>query len=146
MKWLRRSGARPASTDIVRLLAGALAREQAAKTVSAEGDPAARVPTPGAEDEFRVQAQSMLYDFAMQHFSSQVEVLRREAVIEHLARQAQDRLSAWRLTAIGAAATLIALGLVRAGSDLAAHLGVDVSLLAEFARPLAASIRASAGV
>lgn len=144
MKWLKRSGARPATTDIVQLLAGALAREQAAKTVSADGDPAARV-SPGAEEEFRVQAQSLLYDFAMQHFTSQIDLLRREAVIEHLSRQAQDRLAAWRLTAIGAAATLIALGIVRAGTDLATHLGLDVALLASFARPIAASIRATSG-
>ena len=37
----------------------------------------------------------------MRHFSAQVEVLRRDAVLDHLARHGRDRTGALRLAAIG---------------------------------------------
>ena len=143
MKWLRRSRASIGSPDIVRLLATAMAQEHDAKTVAA-GDAAPRSATIPDED-FNARAQSLLYDFAMQHFAGQVEVLRREAVVEHLANQAQDRMSFPRLVAIGTCATLLALGVVELGTRAVAHFDIDVALLQTLAKPLAASLRGASG-
>lgn len=144
MKWLRRSRASNGTPDIVRLLATALAQEHDAKTVVASGDAATR-PAAIPDEDFHVRAQSLLYDFAMQHFAGQVEVLRREAVVEHLANHAQDRMSFPRLIAIGTCATLLALGVVELGARAAVHFDFDVALLQSLAKPVAASLRGASG-
>jgi hypothetical protein len=144
MKWLRRSRTSIGSPDIVRLLASALAQEHDTKTVVAAGDAATR-PAAIPDEDFHARAQSLLYDFAMQHFTGQVEVLRREAVVEHLANHAQDRMSFPRLVAIGTCATLLALGVVELGERAALHFDIDVALLQTLAKPIAASLRAAPG-
>ncbi len=95
--------------DLVSLLAFALAASRQAQ------------PT----HEHRARAQSMLAEHAMRHFSTQVEVLRRDAVLEHIAREGRDRTRAARLVAIGCCATLLALALARGAEAAASRLGWD---------------------
>jgi hypothetical protein len=106
-----RAAAPPASSggrvDLVALLAFALAASRQAQ------------PT----HEHRARAQAMLAEHAMRHFSTQVEVLRRDAVLDHLARHGRDRTGAMRLAAIGCLATLVALGLARGAEAMAGRLG-----------------------
>ena len=97
--------------DLVALLAFALAASRQAQ------------PT----HEHRSRAQAMLAEHAMRHFSTQVEVLRRDAVLEHLARQGRDRTGAMRLAAIGCCATLAAIGLARGAEAMALRLGWDAA-------------------
>ncbi|MBL8702140.1 MAG: hypothetical protein JNK67_27395 [Alphaproteobacteria bacterium] len=144
MKWLRRPKTSTAAPDMVRLVATALALQQFSKTVGDGGDPPA-MPDIRPSDENHAHARSLLYDFAMEHFSTQVEVLRREAVIEHLANDSRDRLAFTRLAAIGAVGTLAALGANAAGTALARHFGVDLEAMIGALRPLAAALRATTG-
>jgi len=108
-----RAAAPPASSggrvDLVALLAFALAASRQAQ------------PT----HEHRARAQAMLAEHAMRHFSAQVEVLRRDAVLDHLARHGRDRTGALRLAAIGCLATLVAIGLARGAEAMAGQLGWD---------------------
>lgn len=145
MKWLKRSKISTPNLDVVRLVATALALQQAAKTVG-DGADGASTSEIRPSDEHHGQAQSLLFDFAMEHFSNQVEVLRREAVIEHMANEARDRLSFTRLAGIGAIGTLAALGASATGSAIARHFGLDLTAILAALQPIVSSLRATAGV
>ncbi|MFM8991574.1 MAG: hypothetical protein ACKOUS_18635 [Alphaproteobacteria bacterium] len=120
----RAAGAPPARegrVDLVALLAFALAASRQAQ------------PT----HEHRARAQSMLAEHAMRHFSTQVEVLRRDAVLEHVARRERERMGAGRLVAIGCCATLLALALARGAEAAVARRGWDVDTAAALLRAAA---------
>ncbi|MFM8681629.1 MAG: hypothetical protein ACKOGH_18840 [Alphaproteobacteria bacterium] len=79
----------------------------------------------------------MLAEHAMRHFSTQVEVLRRDAVLEHVARRERERMGAGRLVAIGCCAPLLALALARGAEAAVARLGWDVDTAAALLRAAA---------
>jgi hypothetical protein len=114
--------ARSADADLVRLVAGALARDDGAG------------PSPGAETH-RARAEALLHDYAFRHFATQIETLRRDAVIAHLAAQARDRMRFGRLLAIAATGALIAIGLAEAARLALDAWGLDASWLAAAAPP-----------
>jgi len=115
---------RPRGTDadLVRLVASALARDEGAGSSS------------GA-DAHRARAEALLHDYAFRHFATQIETLRRDAVIAHLAAQSRDRMRFGRLLAIAATGALLALGLAEAARRALAEWGLDASWLTEAAAP-----------
>lgn len=143
MKWLRRSKSGTTEPDIVELVAHGLARRRAGRQL----DDAAAAPGEDAlpGDEQRAEARALLYDFALTHFSSQVDVIRRDAVIEHLANDARDRLGFTRLAAICTVGSLAAIGANGVGSTLARRLGVDAETLIGALGPLVAALRSGVG-
>lgn len=64
--------------------------------------------------EHRAKARSLLYAFAMRHFSSQVEAIRRDAVIQHLSDRARDRMHFRRILMASILGTLCATALLNA--------------------------------
>jgi len=88
----------------------------------------------------------MLYDFAMQHFSSQVEVLRQGAIIEYLANTDRDRTRFLRLFSIGVVGTLTAIGVAGAASMAASGYGIDEAQVMRAVHELVILVRSSLGI
>lgn len=97
-------------------------------------------------DEHRARAQSLLYDFAMRHFSSQVEALRQGAIIEYLANSGRNRMRFARLFSIGVCATLTAIGLAAASSIAAARYGIDSERVTNMFLELLLIVRTRLGI
>jgi hypothetical protein len=119
-----------APPDVVDLLTVGLAYREKQRARNADASTVAIMPDFPTTADQRARAESLLYDFAMRHFSSRVEVIRREAVIEHLGKQARDRSGFLRLFAIGVAATIAGIAGLAALWAALPHLGIDPDLLA----------------
>ncbi len=151
MKFLKRhkrSDASEGLPEVVELVSMAIAAHEAKRTLPLPADdgtqPEWQMPKP--TDEHRARAQSMLYDFSMQHFSSQVEALRQGAIIEHLANSGRDRTRFVRLFSIGVVATLAAIGLASAASVAAARYGLDEEWAVRVTRELVSLVRMRLGI
>lgn len=97
-------------------------------------------------DDHRARARSLLYDFAMRHFSSQVEVIRRDAVIEFLANRAHDGLRAGRLILIAAIGGLVAIGIAEIVESAGARYGFTMESAIGMAQGLIGFVRGQIGI
>jgi len=151
LKFLKRHKRTDASVtlpEVVELVSLAIAAHEAKRALPLPADdgtqPEWQVPKP--TDEHRAIAQSMLYDFAMQHFSSQVEVLRQGAIIEYLANTDRDRTRFLRLFSIGVVGTLTAIGVAGAASMAASGYGIDEAQVMRAVHELVILVRSSLGI
>ncbi len=151
MKFLKRHKRTNASEtlpEVVELVSLAIAAHEAKKALPLPADDGTQPEwqMPKATDEHRALAQSMLYDFAMQHFSSQVEALRQGAIIEYLANTGRDRTRFLRLFLIGVVGTLTAIGLANGASMAASQYGIDGEQVMRTVHELVILIRSRLGI
>lgn len=97
-------------------------------------------------DDHRAKARSLLYDFAMRHFSSQVEAIRKDAVIEFLTNQGHDRMRTGRLILIAVVGGLVALGIAQVAERAGAKYGFTMELATKAAQGLIGFVRNQIGI
>ena len=151
MKFLKRhkrSDVPESLPDVVELVSLAIAAHEAKRMVALPVEDGAQTPAEllRPTDEHRARAQSLLYDFSMRHFSSQIETLRQGAILDYVANTGRDRMRFMRLFSIGMFGALTAIVLAGAAWIAATRYGINDERIVNALMELVLLVRTRFGI